>query len=180
MQGSSSPDIDDVQNDLDYIADDGTLPGTDTHRYASASRTTHAATSNIILRSLPMDKGRLKERHIAMVALAGMLGTGLFLTSGAALADAGPLGSLTGYVLMGIVTTCVAYTAAEMSALCPATGGFIVHTQKFVNPALGAATGWNFAYALATVQAVEIVAATLLASFWTSSIPPVACQSADN
>ncbi|KAG8908774.1 hypothetical protein FRB99_003012 [Tulasnella sp. 403] len=118
----------------------------------------------------------LKERHIGVMAIAGMLGTGLFLTSGRSLADAGPAGALLGYALMGLVTisgaAClVALTAAEMSAFSPATGGFIAHAQRFVDPALGAATGWNFAYALAIVQAVEIVASTLLVSFWTDAIP---------
>ncbi|KIO19663.1 hypothetical protein M407DRAFT_30695 [Tulasnella calospora MUT 4182] len=107
-------------------------------------------------------KRGLKERHIGVMAISGMLGTGIFLASGRALADAGPAGALLGYVVMGLVTIAVALTAAEMSALCPATGGFIAHAQKFVDPALGAAIGWNFAYALAIVQAVEITAASLL------------------
>ncbi|KAG8936704.1 hypothetical protein FRC00_008061, partial [Tulasnella sp. 408] len=137
-------------------------------------------------------KRGLKERHIGVMAISGMLGTGIFLASGRALADAGPAGALLGYVVMGLVTISgasisnwtlpkanemkltptvdplslfpktVALTAAEMSALCPATGGFIAHAQKFVDPALGAAIGWNFAYALAIVQAVEITAASLL------------------
>ncbi|KAG9015058.1 hypothetical protein FRB90_004970 [Tulasnella sp. 427] len=107
-------------------------------------------------------KRGLKERHIGVMAISGMLGTGIFLASGKALADAGPVGALIGYTVMGLVTIAVALTAAEMSALCPATGGFIAHAQKFVDPALGAAIGWNFAYALAIVQAVEITAASLL------------------
>lgn len=84
-------------------------------------------------------KRGLKERHIGVMAISGMLGTGIFLASGRALADAGPAGALLGYVVMGLVTIAVALTAAEMSALCPATGGFIAHAQKFVDPALGEA-----------------------------------------
>lgn len=36
----------------------------------------------------------LEQRHIQMIALAGAIGTGLFLSSGKALARAGPLGAL--------------------------------------------------------------------------------------
>lgn len=43
---------------------------------------------------------QLTERHIGIVAVAGMLGTGLFLTSGRSLADAGPGGALLGYFLV--------------------------------------------------------------------------------
>lgn len=43
---------------------------------------------------------QLTERHIAIVAVAGMMGTGLFLTSGRSLVDAGPGGALLGYILV--------------------------------------------------------------------------------
>jgi len=35
-----------------------------------------------------------------MIALAGMIGTGLFLSSGKALAQAGPLGCVTGFIVV--------------------------------------------------------------------------------
>lgn len=40
---------------------------------------------------------------LTMIALAGMIGTGLFLSSGKALAQAGPLGCVLGFVM---VTPC--------------------------------------------------------------------------
>jgi amino acid transporter len=45
---------------------------------------------------------------------------------------------------MGLVTAGIAYTTGEITAFMPDTGGFIRHATKFVEPALGAATGWNF------------------------------------
>lgn len=45
---------------------------------------------------------------------------------------------------MGLVTAGVAYTTGEITAFMPVTGGFIRHATKFVEPALGAAAGWNF------------------------------------
>lgn len=42
----------------------------------------------------------LGERHIGIMAISGMLGTGLFLTSGRSLADAGPAGALLGYIVV--------------------------------------------------------------------------------
>jgi hypothetical protein len=41
---------------------------------------------------------RLKARHLAMIALGGTIGTGLFVGSGGALASGGPVGTLLGYV----------------------------------------------------------------------------------
>jgi amino acid permease len=39
---------------------------------------------------------------LSMIALAGMIGTGLFLSSGSALAQSGPLGCLLGFIVVGV------------------------------------------------------------------------------
>lgn len=73
-------------------------------------------------------------------------GTGLFLASGQALRVAGPVGALLGYILMSLLTASVALTTGELSSFMPVSGGFVRHATKFVQPALGAATGWNYWY----------------------------------
>ncbi|KAG8779652.1 hypothetical protein FRC12_023981 [Ceratobasidium sp. 428] len=112
----------------------------------------------------------LKQRHIHMFALAGTIGTGLFLSSGKALAEAGPLGAFLGYSIMGVVTAAVAYTASEMSAFSPETGGFVRHTTKFIDPGLGAVTGWNFWYSISINATVELVATSILVSYWAPQV----------
>ena len=49
-------------------------------------------------------KRDLGARHINMIAIAGMIGTGLFLSSGNTIAMAGPVGALLAYIFMGFVT----------------------------------------------------------------------------
>lgn len=44
----------------------------------------------------------LKSRHLAMIALGGTIGTGLFVGLGSALAQAGPLSTLLGFLIMGV------------------------------------------------------------------------------
>ncbi|KAG8882401.1 hypothetical protein FRB97_008305 [Tulasnella sp. 331] len=113
---------------------------------------------------------KLTERHIGIVAIAGMMGTGLFLTSGKSLAEAGPGGALLGYILMGLVTISGRpsdFLDFQSAGIKGASVQLVV--QSVLAP--GAATGWNWAYALAIVQAVEIVASTLLVQYWTHAIP---------
>lgn len=50
----------------------------------------------------------------AMIAIAGTIGTGLFLNSGAALALGGPVGAWLGYTLMGILVGMMMYCLGEM------------------------------------------------------------------
>ncbi|KAJ5903157.1 hypothetical protein N7504_005540 [Penicillium tannophilum] len=115
-------------------------------------------------------KRDLKSRHINMIAIAGMIGTGLFLSSGQAIATAGPAGAFMAYIVMGFVTAGVSYTTGEMSAFMPSTGGFVRHATKFIEPALGAATGWNFWYTMAISAPTEITAAATLIQFWNTEV----------
>ncbi|KAF2166032.1 hypothetical protein M409DRAFT_66925 [Zasmidium cellare ATCC 36951] len=115
-------------------------------------------------------KRDLKRRHINMIALAGMIGTGLFLASGQAIATAGPVGALLGYLVMGLITWGVALMTGEISAFMPVTGGFVRHATKFVQPALGVATGFNFWYTMAITAPAELSAAATVINFWNTSI----------
>ncbi|KAI8713940.1 AA-permease domain-containing protein [Fusarium sp. LHS14.1] len=117
-------------------------------------------------------KRDLGSRHINMIALAGMIGTGLFLGSGRVIATAGPVGALLAYTIMGFVTAGVAYATGEITAFMPETGGFIRHATAFVEPALGAATGWNFWYTMAITIPAEISAAATVIQFWNTSVNP--------
>ncbi|KIV93012.1 hypothetical protein PV10_04257 [Exophiala mesophila] len=117
-------------------------------------------------------KRDLRRRHINMIALAGMIGTGLFLASGQAIALAGPVGALLGFIFMGAITIGVALCSGELSSFAPVTGGFVRHAGTFVQPALGTATGWNFWYTMAIIAPAELVACATLINFWDSNINP--------
>ncbi|KAK8004315.1 hypothetical protein PG990_002124 [Apiospora arundinis] len=117
-------------------------------------------------------KRDLKSRHINMIAIAGLIGTGLFLSSGNVIATAGPAGALLAYIVMGIVAAGVSYTTGEITAFMPHTGGFVRHATKFVEPALGAATGWNFWYTNAISVPAEISAAATLIQYWNWWVSP--------
>lgn len=72
------------------------------------------------------EKGELKQglhqRHIQMIALAGAIGTGLFLGSGGAIEAGGPLGALLGYFFVGILVVGVVFSIAELRYV------FLCHT----------------------------------------------------
>ncbi|KKA31070.1 hypothetical protein TD95_002564 [Thielaviopsis punctulata] len=117
-------------------------------------------------------KRDLASRHINMIALAGMIGTGLFLSSGQSLAVAGPVGTLLAYIVMGLVAAGISYTTGEMTSFNTRTGGFVHHATKYVEPALGAATGWNFWYTIAIAVPAELSAAATVIQFWNTSVSP--------
>ncbi|KAI8945854.1 amino acid permease/ SLC12A domain-containing protein [Xylaria longipes] len=111
----------------------------------------------------------LHQRHVQMIALAGTLGTGLFLSSGQAIQRGGPLGALLGYSIMGTVAIGTVFAAAEMGALMPLNGGVIRYAEHFVDPALSFADGWNEVYAHIVSLPAEVSAAAVIIEYWTSA-----------
>lgn len=66
----------------------------------------------------------LHQRRIQMIALAGTIGTGLFLASGSALTHGGPLGAFLSYTIVGMSVASVCLAVGELGSLVPLTGGF--------------------------------------------------------
>ncbi|CCM02644.1 uncharacterized protein FIBRA_04748 [Fibroporia radiculosa] len=113
---------------------------------------------------------RLKQRHVQMIAIAGTLGTGLFLGSGHALQGAGPAGALIAYALVGSVTYATLCSLGEMTSFAPISGSFPHYAARWADPALGFALGWNYFYTTAISTPVEITAAGILVTFWDGNI----------
>ncbi|KAJ7220443.1 amino acid permease/ SLC12A domain-containing protein [Mycena haematopus] len=108
----------------------------------------------------------LKGRQVSMIAIAGTIGTGLFLGSGKALANGGPVGALIGYLAVGGLVGLMMYSLGEMMVWDPSAGGFIEFSSRYVDPAMGFAMGWQFWFQAVITAPVEITAASIVISFW--------------
>lgn len=109
---------------------------------------------------------QLKNRHIAMISIGGVIGTGLFLGTANSLANGGPLGLLLGYVVMGSIVFSVMISLGEMISFLPIPGGHIKLAERFVDPAFSFAMGWNYWYNWAIVAPTELSAAAVLIDYW--------------
>ncbi|KZS93405.1 amino acid permease [Sistotremastrum niveocremeum HHB9708] len=107
---------------------------------------------------------QLKNRHIAMISIGGVIGTGLFLGTGGALQQGGPVGLLLGY---GTITYAVMVSLGEMISYLPIPGGHIKLADRFVDPALSFTMGWNYWYNWTIILPAELSAAATLVSYWT-------------
>ncbi|KAF9212344.1 hypothetical protein BGZ59_006893 [Podila verticillata] len=113
-------------------------------------------------------KRGLKARHLSMISIAGTIGTGLFLASGSSIAQAGPLGALIAYIMIGSMVFFMMTSLGEMATLIPTAGSFNTYAARFVDPALGFALGVNYFLNWAVTVAVEIAAAAMILQFWVS------------
>ncbi|KAI9348571.1 amino acid permease/ SLC12A domain-containing protein [Obelidium mucronatum] len=113
----------------------------------------------------------LKARHLIMMSVGGTIGTGLFVASGLSIANAGPGGALSAYVLVGFMVFCVLTSLGEMAALIPVSGSFHEFAGRFVDPALAWTLGWNYWLQWSISLTSEITAAGILMTFWFPSTP---------
>ncbi|PFH50305.1 hypothetical protein AMATHDRAFT_4122 [Amanita thiersii Skay4041] len=130
------------------------------------SRKSSNPTYHFDVHDLDKVQRRLKQRHVQMIAIAGTIGTGLFLGSGGALHKAGPLGALIAYALVGTVAYSSLCAVGEMTTHAPVSGTFPHYAARWVDPAFGFAVGWNYFYTNAISVPVEVTAAVLLLTFW--------------
>lgn len=86
---------------------------------------------------------KLKGRHMQMIAIGGSIGTGLFVTSGAALSTGGPASLIIAYGIIGILMFCTVQALGEMAVLFPVAGSFSAYSTRFLDPAWGFAMGWK-------------------------------------
>jgi len=108
----------------------------------------------------------ISARQLSMIAIGGAIGTGLFLASGGAIAQAGPGGALLGYAIMGLAVYCMMQSLGEMATQLPIRGSFEAYAERFVDPSLAFAVGWNYWLSWTITLAAELVAGALIIKFW--------------
>ena len=111
----------------------------------------------------------LKPRHLSMIAIAGVIGAGLFVGSGAAIQQAGP-GILLAYTAAGIVVILVMRMLGEMAAANPETGSFSTYADKALGRWAGFSIGWLYAWFWIIVLGIEATAGAAIMHRWVPGI----------
>lgn len=86
----------------------------------------------------------LASRHIFMLSLGGVIGTGLFMGSGVTINQGGPAGAVLAYLVAGVLMYLVMVCLGELSVQMPVSGSFQAHATRFIGPATGFMIGWVY------------------------------------
>jgi arginine/ornithine permease len=108
----------------------------------------------------------MKSRHLFMLSLGGVIGTGLFLNAGYTINQAGAGGALIGYLFGGLILYLVMVCLGELAVHMPVTGSFQTYASKFISPSAGFSLGWMYFIGSATTAGVEFTAAGILMQRW--------------
>lgn len=101
----------------------------------------------------------------------GTIGTGLFIGSGTAIANAGPVGALIAYIFVGTIVYSVMSALGEIATYIPIPGAFTSYAARLIDPSLGFSMGWIYWFSWASTFALELTATGLIIQFWDESIP---------
>lgn len=113
----------------------------------------------------------MKSRHLFMISIGGVIGTGFFLGTGYAIGEAGPFGSILAYLFGGLLMYLVMVCLGELSMIMPVSGSFQAHAERFIGPATGFMIGWTYWLSWAVYVGLEFVAAGLLMARWFPDVP---------
>jgi len=107
----------------------------------------------------------LKPRHVTMLSIAGVIGAGLFVGSGHAIAAAGPA-VLLAYAAAGALVVLVMRMLAEMAVASPDTGSFSTYADRAIGHWAGFTIGWLYWWFWVLVIPLEANAAATILHAW--------------
>ncbi|KAH7126503.1 amino acid permease [Dactylonectria estremocensis] len=116
---------------------------------------------------------RLRNYQVTMIGFCSGIGTGLFVGTGAAYANAGPAGLFLAYLVVGSVLWCVMQSISELATVFPTAGSFPHWATRFIDPSVGFSLAISYGYCYTIAIASECSAAAVLVSYWSDISPAV-------
>jgi GABA permease len=119
----------------------------------------------------------LKQRHMTMIAIGGVIGAGLFVGSGVVAKAAGPAVILS-FLLTGALVVLIMRMLGELASSLPVVGSFYEYARLAfedrprVAQFLGFMSGWMYWYFWVVVVALEAIAGAKLVNFWLPELAP--------
>lgn len=115
-------------------------------------------------------KRGLKDRHVSLLALAGIIGPGI-LVGAAAPTSEGPLSLIVGFGIIGLIAFSMVQSLGELATLYPLGNVFSTLGNKFFDQAIGGAVGWNYVIIWIAVLANEYNMVASIMVYWGPQIP---------
>jgi GABA permease len=107
----------------------------------------------------------LRPRHVSMITIGGIIGAGLFVGSGVAIAAAGPA-IIVSYALTGLLILLIMRMLGEMAVDMPQVRSFTEFTRAALGHWAGFSVGWLYWYFWVIVIPVEAIAGAEIIRRW--------------
>ena len=111
-------------------------------------------------------KRGLKDRHVQLIALGGIIGSGYFLGTGEVVNNVGPSAFLA-YILGGIIVYLTMICMGELAVAIPISGSFITYTSEFISPVIACGVGWSYWISWIAYIPAECIAGGIIVQHFT-------------
>lgn len=109
---------------------------------------------------------RLKDRHVQLIALGGIIGSGYFLGTGEVINLVGPAVFLA-YILGGLIIFLTMLCMGELAVAIPISGSFVTYTADFISPSVACGVGWSYWISWVAYIPAECVAGGIIMEMFT-------------
>ena len=127
-------------------------------------------TNTNVMNAKPIQDGEfrraLKTRHVQLIALGGIIGSGYFLGTGAVVHQVGPSVFLA-YILGGLIIYLTMLCMGELAVAIPISGSFINYTADLISPTLACGVGWSYWISWVAYIPAECVAGGIIMEHFT-------------
>ena len=113
----------------------------------------------------------MNRRHLMMISFGGVIGTGLFLSTGYTINQAGPLGTVLAYSIGALIVYLVMMCLGELSVAMPFTGAFHVYARQYLGPATGFVTAVLYWLTWTVALGSEFTGAAMIMYGWFPGVP---------
>jgi len=117
-------------------------------------------------------KRGMTSRHMMMISIGAIIGTGLFLNSGYTAGAAGPGGTILSYIFGAFIMWLVMVCLGELSVAMPESGSFQEFSHQLISPAAGHAIGWLYWFCWVLCVGWYLSAVGIYMQYWMPTIPP--------
>lgn len=113
----------------------------------------------------------MNAKHLVMLSLGGVIGTGIFLSSSYLIQTAGAMGTIIAYIVGACLVTLVMMCLGELSVHEPHTSSFHNYATKYIHPNVGFVVAWLYWLTWTVALGSQLVTMAILMQRWFTGIP---------
>lgn len=113
----------------------------------------------------------MQLRHLIMLSLGGVLGSGLFFGTGHVIANVGAFGTVLAYLIGAFMVYLIMLSLGELSVMHPEPGSFHFYASRYISPASGYAVAWLYWLNWTVTLGTAFTAVGFAMQYWFPQVP---------
>ncbi len=113
----------------------------------------------------------MQLRHLIMLSLGGVIGSGLFFGTGHIIASVGAFGTVLAYLIGAVMVYFIMLSVGELAVAHPDPGSFHLYATKYISPAAGYAVAWLYWLNWTVTLGTAFTAVGFAMQYWFPGVP---------